>query len=165
MNRGNFGLNRNGHGGGAGRQANYDQARNYFKSFLQSDYVKLMSEDDESDLETWVENNEAAEGAICNIEVIQQFSSWLCDFARKSNGEMLTLGTTGDNLSPMKSVFNEIFPNNNNFNGAHEQVWYTTLRAKSSQEIIRRNFRLGVASSNKAKPIGRTQLKSINEAF
>jgi hypothetical protein len=132
---------------------------------LQSDYVKLMSEDDESDLETWVENNAAAEGVICNIEVIQQFTSWLCDFARKSNGEMLTLGTIGDILSSIKSVFNEIFPNNNIFNGAHEQLWYTTLRAKSSQEIIRRNFRLGVASSNKAKPIGRIQLKSINEAL
>jgi hypothetical protein len=36
MNRGNFGLNRTGHGGGAGREANYSVARNYYKNFLQS---------------------------------------------------------------------------------------------------------------------------------
>ena len=88
MNRGNFGLNRTGHGGGAGREANYNVARNYFKSFLQSEYVKLMSEDDESDLETWIINHPDAEGAVCDIEVIQQLASWLCDYARKSNGEL-----------------------------------------------------------------------------
>lgn len=116
-------LNRTGHGGGAGREANYSVARNYFKSFLRSEYVKLMSEDDESDLNAWIINNPDAEGAICDIEVIQQFASWLGDYARKSNGELLALGSIGDILSSIKSVFNALFPNNTVFSGSREQVW------------------------------------------
>ena len=46
MNTGKFGLNRTGHGG-AGRENNYNAARNYLKSFLQSRYVQLISPDDD----------------------------------------------------------------------------------------------------------------------
>ena len=59
MNTGNFGLNRTGHGG-AGRENNYNAARNYLKSFLQSRYVQLISPDDDVDLEAWIERADCA---------------------------------------------------------------------------------------------------------
>lgn len=77
----------------------------------------------------------------------------------------LKLGSISDILSSVKSIFNKIFPNNKIFSGKNDQMWYTNLRAKSSQEIIRRDIKRGIASSNKSKPIGRMQMKNINETL
>ena len=96
--------------------------------------------------------------AVCDIEIIQQFSSLLCHYARKGNGEILKLGSTLE-------LFNTPFPSNTIFSGIKDQVWYTNLWAKSNQEIIRRNIKLGVASSNKSKPIGRALMKNVNETL
>jgi hypothetical protein len=165
MNLGSFGLNRTGHDGGAGRENNYNSAKNYFCQFLQSEYVKLMAEDDESDFDTWVRNNEGAQSALCDVEVIQQFASWLCHHAKKSEkyyrSEPLALRSILDMLSSTKSIFNKIFPNNTIFTGNAEQPWYTKLRSKSSQEVTRRDMKRGVISSNKAKPLGREQIRNV----
>ena len=98
MNQGTFGLHRTGHGG-IGRAGNINAAKNYFKQFLQSDFVKLMNEDDDMELESWIESNITAEAALCDIEVIQQFATWLCDYARKVNREPLMMGSIADILS------------------------------------------------------------------
>ena len=160
MNKGNYGLNRTGHGG-VGRENNYDTARNYLKSFLQSSFVRLISLDDDIDLETSIANTEKAQTALCNVSFIEQFGEWLCNYAHQKSGEPLSLGSIGDYLSATKSIYNKLFPGNSIFNGSQEQAWYTNLRAKSNQEIARRDMRRGVQSSNKAKPIGRLQLKSV----
>ena len=98
MNTGSFGLDRTGHGGSA-RDSNYNSGRNYFTSFLKSDYVRLMSEDDDDDLEAWIQQNEGAEFAICDIEVIQQFASWLCNHASYGKcNDPLKLGSISDIL-------------------------------------------------------------------
>ena len=81
MNMGSFGLNRTGHGGGAGRESNYNSARNYFAQYLKSKFVLLMSKE-ETDLESWIAKTPNAEIALCDIEVIQQFASWLCHHVR-----------------------------------------------------------------------------------
>ena len=165
MNLGSFGLNRTGHDGGAGRENNYNSAKNYFCQFLQSEYVKLMAEDDESDFDTWVRNNEGTQSAICDVEVIQQFASWLCHHAKKSEkyyrSEPLALRSILDMLSSTKSIFNKIFPSNTIFTGNAEQPWYTKLRSKSSQEVTRRDMKRGVISLNKAKPLGREQIRNV----
>jgi hypothetical protein len=117
LNNGSFGLNRTGHGGSA-RDSNYNFGRNYFTSFLKCDYVRLMSEDDDDDLEAWIQQNEGAEFAICDIEVIQQFASWLCNHASYGKcNDPLKLGSISDILSSVKSIFNKIFPNNKIFSG------------------------------------------------
>ena len=67
LNHGRYGLNRTGHGGSS-REANYESARNYFIQFLKSPYLKLMSENDESDFEGWVANTADAESIVCDSE-------------------------------------------------------------------------------------------------
>jgi hypothetical protein len=164
MNVGSFGLNRTGHGGSA-RDSNVAMAQNFFCNFLKCDKVQLMGEEEENNLESWINSKPNAMEAVCDIEVIQQFSSWLCHYARKGNGEILKLGSILDILSCTKKLFNTLFPSNTIFSGNKDQVWYTNLRAKSNQEIIRRNIKLGVASSNKSKPIGRALMKNVNETL
>jgi hypothetical protein len=137
----------------------------YFCSFMKSKYVSLMKDEEENNLESWVKANENAMSAICDIEVIQQFSSWLCHHARRDRGEILKLGSILDILSSTKKIFNSLFPNNPIFDGNRDQRWYTTLRAKSNQEIIRRDIKRGVMSTNKSKPVGRVQMKIINETL
>lgn len=164
MNVGSFGLNRTGHGGTT-RDSNVTMAQNFFCNILKCDKVQLMGEEEENDLSSWMSTKSNAMEAICDTEVIQQFSSSLYHYARKGNGEYLKLGSILDILSCTKKLFNTIFPSNTIFCGTKDQIWYTTLRAKSNQEIIRRNIKLGVASSNKSKPIRRVLMKSVNETF
>ena len=126
-----------------------------------------MSEEEDADLDTWVAKTPSAKDALCDIEVIQQFASWLCHFAKKSekqyHGEPLGLRSIQDMLSSIKSVFNKIFAKSSIFGGGVDQLWYTNLMVKSLQEITRIDMKRGVLSSNKSKPIGREQLKSVNE--
>ena len=102
MNIGSFDLNRTGYRG-LGRENNDNSARNYFVQYSKSDYVKLMSEEEDADLETWVAETPSAKDALCDIEVIQQFALWLCHFAKKSekqyHGEHLGLRSIQDMLS------------------------------------------------------------------
>jgi hypothetical protein len=71
-----------------------------------------MNEDEENTFEEWVENNENAQELVCQIEVIEQFGTWMCDCAEKSTGEPLSAGTCGDYYSALKSIFNKVFPEN-----------------------------------------------------
>lgn len=124
---------------------------------------------EETDLESWIAKTPNAEVALCDIEVIQQFASWLCHHAKKSDlhysGEPLKLRSIQDILSSVKSVFNKVFPNNKIFSGSIDQTWYTNLRSKSAQEITRRDMKRGVQSASKAKPIGRKQINNVNETL
>lgn len=164
MNNGSFGLNRTGHGGSS-RDANAVMAENYFCQYLKSEYVQLMKEEDENSLLTWKYDNTGAQDAICDVEVIQQFSSWLCHYARRTHGEVLKLNTILDILSSTKKIFNTLFPTNTIFRGDGDQSWYTTLRTKSHQEITRRDIKRGVLSYNKSKPVGRTQMRNVIETL
>jgi hypothetical protein len=101
MNIGSFGLDRLGYGGES-RDPNYNAASNYFKEFLETEAVGLMNEDEENTFEEWVENNENAQELVCQIEVIEQFGTWMCDCAEKSTGEPLSAGTCGDYYSALK---------------------------------------------------------------
>jgi hypothetical protein len=76
--------------GGESRDPNYNAASNYFKEFLESEAVGLMNEDEGNTFEEWVENNENAQELVCQIEVIEQFGTWMCDCAEKSTGEPLS---------------------------------------------------------------------------
>ena len=86
---------------------------------------------------TWVENNAAAEGAICNIEVIQQFTSWLCDFARKSNG---ALGTVRDvdpkNLARCPFFFN-LHSRHFLITALSHNIWLTDCYTTHIQRYVR----------------------------
>ena len=164
MNKGSFGLNRTGHGGSS-RDPNAVMAENYFCQYLKSDYVQLMKEDDESGLLAWKDAHSGAQGALCDEGVIQQYASWLCNYARRNQGEVLKLRTILDILSSTKRAFNTMFPTNTLFRGDTDQSWYTTLRAKSSQEITRRDIKRGVMSSNKSKPVGRAQMRNVIETL
>lgn len=164
MNIGSFGLNRTGHGGST-RDGNVTMTQNFFCNFLKCENVQLMGEEEENNLASWISTKSDAMEAICDIEVIQQFTSWLCHYARNRTGEYLALGSILDILSCTKKLFNSLFPSNTIFTGKQEQAWYSTLRAKSNQEIIRRNMKLGVASSNKSKPIGRVLIKNVIETL
>ena len=83
----------------------------FFCQYLKSKYINLMAEDDISDFDTWVQNNEGAQNALCDVQVIEQFASWLCHNARKSekmyNGEPVSLRTIQDMISSTKSIFNK----------------------------------------------------------
>ena len=164
MNKGPFGLNRTGHGGSS-RDTNAVMAENYFCQYLKSEYVQLMKEDDESGLLAWKDAHSGAQDALCDEGVIQQYASWLCHFARQKQGEVLKLRTILDILSSTKRAFNALFPTNTIFRGDTEQSWYTTLRSRSSQEITRRDIKRGVMSSNKSKPVGRTQMRNVIETL
>lgn len=110
--------------------------------------------------------NEGAQDAICDVEVIQQFASWLCNCARRpKTGEILKLDTILDIISSTRKIFNTLFPTNTIFTGNTEQAWYTALRSKSKQEIIRRDIKRGVSSTNKSKPVGRVQMRSAIETL
>ena len=164
---GSFGFTRTGHVG-ISRNSNLKMAENYFKGFMKHEKVTLMTETYEGSLSTWVNETEDAEKAICDIEVIQQFASWLCSHARKivgSESQFLMLGSVKDILSSTRTTFNALFPGNTIFSGSKDQLWYTNLRYKSQQEIVRRDIKVGVASSNKSKPIGRTMIKNIIETL
>lgn len=93
--------------------------------------------------------------------MIQQYTSWLCNDATRENCDPLKGGSILDILSATRSLFNKTFPTNSIFSGQVEQLWYTKLRAKSKEEVTRREIRRGVASSNKSKPIGREQVKGV----
>jgi hypothetical protein len=168
MNVGSLGLNRTGNGGSS-RDGNYNMARNHILAFLKSSFMNLIDEDNEDDLESWVQDQKDAGvnvmELICEIEIIEQFSNWLCDHDSKSNGEPLTQGTIGDILSGTKTVFNSLFPENTIFSGKGDQEWYSKMRQGSKNECSRRDFRRGVASSNKAKPVGRVLTKDVIEAL
>ena len=80
-----------------------------------------------------------------DVQVIQQFATWLCTHARKTVGtelQYLMLGSVKDILSSTRKIFNFVFPSNSIFTGAKEQTWYSTLRYSSQQEIVRRDMRL-----------------------
>jgi hypothetical protein len=85
--------------------------------------VELMAEEDEDDFETWFEKNTDNRDSICEISVIEQWATWLCDSARQANGKPLSLGSIKDILSAAKTVFNELHPQNTIFKGVQE--WYT----------------------------------------
>jgi hypothetical protein len=82
MNRGSLGLNRTGNGGSS-RDGNYNMARNHIVAFLKSSFMNLIDEDNEDDLESWVKDQKDAGvnvmELICEIEIIELFSNWLCD--------------------------------------------------------------------------------------
>jgi hypothetical protein len=136
-----------------------------FAIFLKCDKVQMMGEEEENDLNVWINAQTNAMEAICDVEVIQQFASWLCHHAKNRMGECLALGSIYDILSSTKKLFNSLFPNNRIFSGVKDQAWYTILRARSGQEVIRRNIKLGVATSNKAKPIGRVLMNNVIETL
>ena len=79
-----------------------------------------MGEEEENNLVSWINSKPNAMEAVCDIEIIQQFSSWLCHYARKGNGEILKLGS-------ILELFNTLFPSNTIFSGNKDQVWYTNL--------------------------------------
>ena len=165
MNKGSFGLNRTGHGGSS-RDSNAVMADGYFCAYMKSPFAQLMQEEDNRTLQSWKDAHDGAQDAICDVEVIQQFASWLCNYARRPiTHEVLKLGTILDILSSTKRIFNSLFPTNTIFMGNTEQVWYTLLRAKSKQEITRRDIKRGVSSSNKSKPVGRVQMRSVIETL
>jgi hypothetical protein len=160
LNIGSFGLERLGHGGES-RDPNYNATANYFKEFLESESVGLMNEDDENTFEEWVEKNENAQELVCQKEVVEQFGTWMCDVAEKSNGEPLAAGTCLDYYSALKSIFNKVFPENVIFSGSKDQEWYTDMRYKSKNRCVRRDARRGVASQKQALPIGRSLVEEI----
>jgi hypothetical protein len=117
-------------------------------------------------MHSWIATNLNAQEALCDIEVVQQYASWLCNYAKKSNGiEYLKAGTILDILSSNKKMYNTLFPSNTIFSGKQDQVWCTLLRAKSFQETLRRDMKRGVASSNKSKPVGRVLMRYVNETL
>ena len=82
-----------------------------------------MREDEENNLQLWVESHENAVSALCDVEVIQQFASWLCHYARTQvRGEYLSLGSILDILSSTKKLFNAVFPSNSIFASNKDQI-------------------------------------------
>ena len=141
---GSFGFNRTGHVG-ISRAPNVKMAESYIFSFLKHEKVGLMDENYEGCFLSWARATENAEKALCDVQVIQQFATWLCTHARKTVGtelQYLMLGSVKDILSSTRKIFNFVFPSNSIFTGAKEQTWYSTLRYSSQQEIVRRDMRL-----------------------
>jgi hypothetical protein len=68
------------------------------------------------------------------------------------------LGTIKDIITSIKTIFEELHPQNTIFNG--EQIWYTKMRFSGEGAVRRRDMRRGVSSQNKAKGIDRTIMQN-----
>lgn len=76
-----------------------DMAETYIISFLMHENVRLTDENYEGPFKSWAEATEHAEKALCDVQVIQQFASWLCTHGRKTVGtkiQHLMLGSVKD---------------------------------------------------------------------
>ena len=91
MNIGSLGLVRSGVSVGIARTNNYNAARNHFTEFLK--FTDLMSSEFEGTLEEWLATLEEP-NAICDVEIVQQFATYLEKYARKStDNKPLAKGT------------------------------------------------------------------------
>lgn len=158
MNIGSLGLVRSGVSVGIARTNNYNAARNHFTEFLK--FTDLMSSEFEGTLEEWLATLEEP-NAICDVEIVQQFATYLEKYARKStDNKPLAKGTIMDILSSLKTLFNHsLFIKNTIFQDVND--WYTRMRSNTKNQVTRRDMRRGTRSTSRSKPIGREQLKDI----
>jgi hypothetical protein len=102
------------------------------------------------------------EKQLCDIPLLQEFGTYLCDEARDNRTkDLLSKGTAQQYLSGVKITLSEKFRDNEIWKDVDD--WYTSLREAVGNRVIIRCIEKGVPISEKSKPVGRVLLKEINE--